>query len=734
MKHLPRHNNLLFLFLFYSFASFAQNKKIDSLQGLLPHLKDDTIKANTLCELGLEFLYVQDTSKAFSFVRQSLALSIKNGFKKVEARCYLLIAVIHSSVFGFMSNPDEVNKITDTINKALTIATQIGDKNRMAYCYYQKGQIYYQRGNYPDAQKNYYSALMYYNKLGDKEMSGWTLHALGGSAEFLNNPKEALQDYFDLMKIAKEIDNRELLLSSYWGIVDTKMLGSSIQEELDALKYNTILQGMLKNNDTSAITGLYNHFGQIYMIIGAMKEKEKPKEAYQYYVKANEYYLKKLKMEPSDWIAAKGFDYELLGEVNMFLHHFPVADEYLQKSVAIGIKNGGVQNLEYVYNDIVALDSAEGNYKKAFTDLRTKNNYRDSIYNDETNKKSIESKLQYEYDKKEVSAKLEQQKKEEEQKRLRNLQYFAISFLGFLVIVGILIAFIQWRSNKHKKKANLLLEREKYKVENTLTELKATQEQLIQSEKMASLGELTAGIAHEIQNPLNFVNNFSEVNKEMIGELQTELKSGNINEAITISNDIKENEEKINHHGKRADAIVKGMLQHSRSSTGVKVPTNINALCDEYLKLAFHGIRTKDNSFSSTIETDFDSNIGKINIIPQDIGRVLLNLYNNAFYAMNEKLKAERSKLNADYNPFISVQTKKSGNHISITVSDNGNGISKNIVNKIFQPFFTTKPTGQGTGLGLSLSYDIIKAHGGDIKVETKEAEGTEFIIQLPVV
>jgi signal transduction histidine kinase len=304
-------------------------------------------------------------------------------------------------------------------------------------------------------------------------------------------------------------------------------------------------------------------------------------------------------------------------------------------------------------------------------------------------------------------------------------EYGLLTGLGVLLI----IALILYSNNAREQKANKVLE-------NTLTNLKSTQSQLIQSEKMASLGELTAGIAHEIQNPLNFVNNFSDVNRELIEELQEErqkaqgTRDGQMQDEIL--NDIKENEKKINHHGKRADAIVKGMLQHSRSSTGVKEATDINKLADEYLRLASHGSKAKDNSFNVIMKTDFDESIGKINIIPQDIGKVLLNLYNNAFYAVNEKKKASTSSALQPYDPTISVSTKKSGNQVSISVSDNGTGIPEKIVDKIFQPFFTTKPTGQGTGLGLSLSYDIIKAHGGEIKVETKETEGTTFIIQLP--
>ncbi|HEY2725613.1 MAG TPA: ATP-binding protein, partial [Parafilimonas sp.] len=274
------------------------------------------------------------------------------------------------------------------------------------------------------------------------------------------------------------------------------------------------------------------------------------------------------------------------------------------------------------------------------------------------------------------------------------------------------------------------IEVQKKNVEETLSELKVTQKQLIQSEKMASLGELTTGIAHEIQNPLNFVNNFSEVNEELLIELIDEFDKGNAEEAKAIANDIKQNLEKINHHGKRADAIVKNMLQHSRKNTGQKEPTDINALCDEYLRLSFHGLRAKDKSFNVDFKTDFDETIGKINIVPQDIGRVLLNLFNNAFYAVNEKKKLSANS----YQPTAKVSTRKLNDKIEIIVEDNGNGIPQNIIDKIFQPFFTTKPTGQGTGLGLSLAYDIItKEHNGTIKAESKEGEGSIFIIQFPI-
>jgi two-component system, NtrC family, sensor kinase len=318
------------------------------------------------------------------------------------------------------------------------------------------------------------------------------------------------------------------------------------------------------------------------------------------------------------------------------------------------------------------------------------------------------------------------------------------------LVVFLFIALVLWRNIRIRQKAYAMLIKQKQetdfqksKVEQTLTELRAAQSQLIQSEKMASLGELTAGIAHEIQNPLNFVNNFSELNKELLIEMEEAIKKGDFEEAIALSKDITDNQEKINHHGKRAEGIVKGMLQHSRGSSGVKEPTDINALADEYLRLAYHGLRAKDKSFNASMKTDFDESIGKINVVPQDIGRVILNLITNAFYAVNDKAKREREDVKGDsshvspftspYEPTVKVSTKKLDHTIQISVNDNGNGIPDSIKEKIFQPFFTTKPTGQGTGLGLSMSYDIVtNAHNGQLKVETKEGEGSEFCIILP--
>jgi signal transduction histidine kinase len=338
---------------------------------------------------------------------------------------------------------------------------------------------------------------------------------------------------------------------------------------------------------------------------------------------------------------------------------------------------------------------------------------------DSISKSRVKNLTQYQNLTFDEQIRLEELEKEKLRTKNKIRIYSLLAGLAFILIV----AFILYRNARQKQKANRILK-------HTLEDLRSTQSQLIQSEKMAGLGELTAGIAHEIQNPLNFVNNFSEVSADLVKELNEEIHKGKSEEVKAIAGDLLQNIEKINHHGKRASNIVKSMLEHSRTGSGEKRPTNLNALADEYLRLAFHGLRAKDKSFHSDYRLVKDENIPSINVVPQDIGRVLLNIINNAFFAVNEKAK----KSSSDYKPQVVVSTIKLGDRIEIRVKDNGGGIPDNLKDKIFQPFFTTKPTGQGTGLGLSLSYDIVKAHGGDLLVETKEGEGSEFIIRLPLI
>ncbi|GAB3713771.1 hypothetical protein GCM10027592_53250 [Spirosoma flavus] len=347
-----------------------------------------------------------------------------------------------------------------------------------------------------------------------------------------------------------------------------------------------------------------------------------------------------------------------------------------------------------------------------------------------------------------IVLKSEQEKNRLEQARLlkekenQNQRWWLFSIAAALFSSVVLIV-IFYRNNQHKQKANNLLHRQKeeidhqrHKAENAFVQLQSTQAQLIQKEKLASLGELTAGIAHEIQNPLNFVNNFSEVSTELIDELKEgpfqKLPDDEKLYAEEILGDLTSNLKKISHHGGRASSIVKGMLEHSRTDSGEKRPTDLNALADEYLKIAYHGMRAKNKEFNCELVTHFDPTLEPVTVAPQEIGRVLLNLYNNAFYALSEKAKKTSDP---DYKPTVTVSTKQEFDQVVIRVSDNGTGISESVKAKIFQPFFTTKPTGEGTGLGLSLSYDIItKGHKGTLGVESQSGAGTEFIIHLPVI
>ena len=460
------------------------------------------------------------------------------------------------------------------------------------------------------------------------------------------------------------------------------------------------------------------------------------------------YYLQQVNLPNSEG-GYNGFKFLMIGSTYAKMGNDTLALKYYRLSIEALSKSNNYKGFAAAYNGIAKLYKKEGKtdsciyYAKKGFDIAQKVSFKKGVFETSLFLSEIyenkDAALSLRYFKIATAAKdsmfnlqkttqflnaqfIEQMRLQEEEAnkvRYRNKirTYTLLTALGFFLLLVIIL----YRNNRHKQRA-------KIKIEKAYAELKSTQDQLIQSEKMASLGELTAGIAHEIQNPLNFVNNFSEVNSELITEMKDELTKGNIEEAKTIADDINDNEQKIIFHGKRADAIVKGMLQHSRSSSGQKEPTDINALADEYLRLAYHGLRAKDKSFNATMKTDYDENIGNINIIPQDIGRVILNLITNAFYAATEKKK----QLSGGYEPTVSISTKKFDDKVEVRVQDNGNGIPQKVLDKIFQPFFTTKPTGQGTGLGLSLSYDIVKAHGGELKVDTKEGGGSEFIIQLP--
>ena len=586
-----------------------------------------------------------------------------------------------------------------------------GPVENTAACYHGIGGYYYYQADYNTAISNYFRAAAVYKTFYQFFYNN-EIGVIGTNYARWGNDEKAehyLQIAIPLHKAYKDSTNVAYCLST---IIDLNIKRKKFDQALTSA--DEALQYADKNtrDPTYAIASMHKIF--VYLAM------EKPALAYPYLMEAktqDDRYHFQLASVSGEFEIDFGFYkyYKLLNNQGEAIRYLLAA---YKKSID---ENANLLHLRY-------LKELATFYEKQQPSLSMEYINKYFALKDTVEKSSQRFKVaQYENDQKD----LEQNTRINILKQERAVQEATISqrnkmmwvSLTALLLIAISMIFLYRQFHFNRK---------------TLRSLRKTQRQLIMSEKMASLGELTAGIAHEIQNPLNFVNNFSEVNTELIDEMKVEIDKGNIDDAKAIANDIKDNEQKINHHGKRADAIVKGMLQHSRSSSGVKEPTDINALADEYLRLAYHGLRAKDKSFNATMNTDYDQNIGNINIIPQEIGRVILNLITNAFYAAPLPPEGGFPDPDHKHDPTIWVSTKRittaTGNGgVLISVRDNGPGIPQKILDKIFQPFFTTKPTGEGTGLGLSLSYDIVKAHGGDLKVETKEGEGTEFVIILPL-
>ena len=706
MKRLTFTLLLTFSFVPWRPGSFclAQNAQIDSLKGLINIQKDDTLKVLNLISLSSAYIN-SDINEVFRYANEAKIVSEKINFKKG-------IGLATKSVGLAYSKQGNFSEAILQFQISLEIFKSIQFKTGIANMYSNIGAMYYNMGDDSKAIDFNLKSLRISEEIKDQLRIGTSYNNIGS----IYTNKEATVDkgleyFFLALPIFKKIDYLD-------GVAIVSLnIGEIYQKEKmydSAIYYFQISIKIYEGTSNAAFP--LTHLGQIYA------QKGNFEKAYQYHNAAIEI-AKRLdtKKELTESILG-------LAQTQLKQEKIEEAIQNFNKVLRIAEEINSKNDIKTAYEALAKSYAMLGDFKKAYSNSILFIGIKDSLYNNNNDKKIQQLQFNFDIEKKEAAINLltkDKKLKEATIQRQRVISYSSIAGL----FVFLIFAFILYRNNKQKQKANVLLKQQKQKVESTLSELKATQAQLIQSEKMASLGELTAGIAHEIQNPLNFVNNFSEVNTELIDELQNELKAGNTEDAFSILSDIKANEEKINHHGKRADAIVKGMLQHSKTSTGQKEPTNINKLADEYLRISYHGFRGKDKNFNATLKTDFDESIGLINVIPQDIGRVLLNLYNNAFYALHEK-----SKLNSEeYEPTVSVSTKKINGKFEIRISDNGNGIPQKIADKIFQPFFTTKPTGQGTGLGLSLSYDIIKAHGGEIKVETKEGEGTTFTISLPV-
>jgi two-component system, NtrC family, sensor kinase len=665
---------LSFLSSFVLTKTIAQNNYPDSLKQLIYSGKDDTLKARRMYLVSSYYIYRKPDS-GWIYAKNALELSQKLNYSSGEAISYANM-----------------------------------------------GQCLSQLGNYPQALSFSFKALSLFRSLNSPGGVILTTEAIGTHYRDQGDYQQALKYLQKAQSLTKAIpDNATIDLLDFFS--ELKVDGLTFQSSEIGFCYLTVSpdSALFYAKKSSLVIKALN-IPWIYPLIvigNAFEAKNQPDSALYYY---------RLGLPLISDVAPNDAADIYIGISNVFKNKrlYDSSVFYAKKGLE-SCQNISYQKGVYQVSGILASVYEYINPIQSIKYYKLNKATYDSLFNQQKTREAQSFAFNEQLHQQDLQQKLEQA---DLVYRNRLNIYFLLAGLVILIIV----AGGLWRRNIFKQKSFALLQKQKQetdnqkqKVEKTLEELKSTQAQLIQSEKMASLGELTAGIAHEIQNPLNFVNNFSEVNTELIDELKTELTTGNTKQAIEIAGNIKENEEKINHHGKRADAIVKNMLQHSRTSNRQKEPTDINALADEYLRLSYHGLRAKDNKFNATLKTDFDESIGNINIIPQDMGRVLLNLYNNAFYAVTEKKKLQSE----GYEPTVSVSTKKIGDKVEIKVADNGNGIPQKVLDKIFQPFFTTKPTGQGTGLGLSLSYDIIKAHGGEIKVETKEGDGSEFTIQL---
>ncbi|MEB2773853.1 tetratricopeptide repeat protein [Algoriphagus sp. D3-2-R+10] len=706
--------HILFLPLFsftLSNGSLAQTTRADSLLNAITQLNDDSVKVSHYVDLGLEYLG-SDTKSAIYYFDEAILLGNKINFKNGLAKAYNAKGRAYAQQGNFQ---ESILKFQE----ALKFFREINDKTGVANILSNLGSIYYMLGNNTKALELHFESLNISEELNNKLRIGTSLNNIG--TVYQNNrstTNEALSFFKKSLEVFQGIEEEQGMATASMNIGEVYF----IESKYDSAIYFHQMALELCDGTIDATFPL-TQLGEINAELGNFQ-------------KANSFHRRAL--EISERLDAK---FELtqsligLAKTQRKQMEFESAINTLERAKLLAIDIDAKNELVDVYLNLAEIQALVGDYKAAYENEINTKSVKEEIAKSSTEQMIQQLQFEFELNKKEAEIELLQKDTELKNAAVFNQRIIIFTSLGGLLMF-VIISISLYRNNLSKQKANRLLRVQKEEirvqrenVESAYDQLKSTQAQLIQSEKMASLGELTAGIAHEIKNPLNFVNNFSDVCTELIDEMKVELAGGNQTVAIEIADDIKRNLQKINQHGKRADSIVQGMLEHSRTSIGEKVETDINGLAVEYLRLSYLGLKSKDSSINVDLLMDLDPNLLKINVVPQKIVRVLLNLFNNAFYAVIEKAKIASS----EYKPQISISTKKTKNGIQLSVKDNGNGIPVSIKEKIFQPFFTTKPTGQGTGLGLSLSYDIVKGHGGEIKVESREGEGTEFILLLPV-
>ena len=732
------------LLLFNFVIAQAQNPKLDSLDRLINKATTDTARINlrnkkisllsqvnidSAINLGLKTIenarrikYTQGEVLARAHVAYSY--SFKGNYAAAKAMLkiaesaavssndsarLLKVYNIYGSMYGMQSKYDSAIAFFE---KSMAIAERRNSKTDLGAIYSNIGVSYDMLSNRPQALYYQHKALTLAESMNDYNTQAYCLVNIANSYKLMEDWKGAEQRYKRAINLAKLVGIKNVELYAYTNLVDVYSEMNASQKAYDvalkaaALGKETGDEGMQATSLSKAAVNL-------------AKQKK--------FAEAER--LNKQAMAIAD--ASKQplnihQTYSAMGTILNKQANYAGAIPYYERSFDV-LKDADIYDSQTggIYAELSSCYEKTGNYRQALAAYKRSATIANSVRGKENVRKATELTMTYEFNKKQQVAQAEQQQ-QAAQAKTRQLA------LGAGMGLMLILAAASFYAYRIKQKANTLLHQQKEELQQALTKLQATQTQLIQSEKMASLGELTAGIAHEIQNPLNFVNNFSEVSTELLTEIQQERKKGERNEEMEeeILDDLSGNLAKINHHGKRASNIVKSMLEHSRSGTGKKQLIDLNKLSDEYLRLAYNGLKVKDNGLATTLVTHFDPTLSKVEVVPQELGRVLINLFNNAFYAVRQKQQAGVD----DYQPTVTVRTEQQDRQVEIRVRDNGTGIPQPVLEKIFQPFFTTKPTGQGTGLGLSLSYDIItKGHGGTLTVTTQPGEFSEFVIHLPL-
>ncbi|GGM81532.1 hypothetical protein GCM10010967_11700 [Dyadobacter beijingensis] len=664
----------------------------------------DTAYLNVINQIA--FLYADSyPDSALQLTQANIADCQLTGHSKGETNALKITGT------AYLTKGDYANALA-WYRKSYENAEATGDKSAIPGIRNNIGLVYMNQGNYAASLNEFYGALQAARENGNRFVMASVLNNIAIIHFYQGKFRESERTYHQTLAIAQEMADTIGIILAYNNIAEVNIEQNALPAALQNLNRANTLANRKNNPEMQTIVA--HSLGNTYLRMDSLNKAAAYFSTASTLAKQNNYSTSSCKA--------------LIGLARVYARQGKWQDALRNGLEALELaRNMGHTQLLRDANEIVSsVYEKTGDGMNSLLHYKAFKLYSDSLRNLESQRIAIV------YD-----AKLEFSKKEDELNR-KNLQQQWLIFSAFagLVLLGVIL----WIVNRNRTKLNhtykelqqqhVVIESERKKAEDALIELRSAQAQLIQSEKMASLGELTAGIAHEIQNPLNFVNNFSETSIELLEEMREELDSGDTDEVKAIATDLSANLERINFHGKRADSIVKGMLQHSRASTGQKELTDINALTEEYVRLSYHGLRARDKSFDATIEEHFDPQTGKCLLVAQDMGRVILNLLNNAFYAVHQKQKTDTGN---GYVPTVRVSTQKVDGKVVIRIGDNGNGIPESIRNKVFQPFFTTKPTGQGTGLGLSLSYDIItKAFGGTIDLQSREGEGTEFTITLP--